>query len=124
MDNYDIEYDIIYCNKYDKNIIDIKILYNENIIFNFKTFYSRFYSLFIQNYNSNYYYCQLSQNCEFEIEDADNFRILNIILTNYMDDECKRTSKTTFSIIINDVFHHFLDELKSIHSVVIKNSKW
>jgi hypothetical protein len=124
MDNYNIEYDIVYCNKYEKNIIDIKFLYNENIIFNFKSFYSRFYSIFVQNYNFNYRYYQLSQNCDFEIEYVNNIRILNIILTNYIDDECKRTTKTTFSVIINNTFHHFLDELKSNHYNVVKNSKW
>lgn len=124
MDNYTIDYDIIYCSKYEKNIIDIKFLYNENIIFNFRTLYSRFYSIFVQNYDSNYYYCQLSENVEFEIDDAPNIRILNIILTNYIDEECKRTAKTSFSFCINNEFNNFLNNLKTKHSIVVKTSKW
>lgn len=124
MDDYTIIYEIIYSNKYDRNIIDIKFLHGDNVFFNFKPLYSIFYSIFVQNYNSDYYYCQLSQNCEFEIENINNYRVLNIILTNFADYESKQTFRTSFSVVINDVFHLFLEKLKSNHGKVIKNSKW
>ena len=125
MNIYTIDYNIEFRERYQKNIIDIKILHGDKIFFNFRTFYARFYSIFVQNYNSDYYYCQLSPNCEFEIEDSTiDQRILNIILTNNIDDESAQMTKTTFSIAINEEFNNFLSKLKLNHSKVVKHSKW
>jgi L-cystine uptake protein TcyP (sodium:dicarboxylate symporter family) len=67
----------------------------------------------------------LSPNCEFEIEDSTiDQRILNIILTNNIDDETAQMTKTTFSIVINEEFNNFLSKLKLNHSKVVKHSKW
>lgn len=46
MDNYTIDYDITYLEKYFQNLINIKFIYNNHIIFNFETLYSKFYELF------------------------------------------------------------------------------
>lgn len=124
MDNYNIQYEIIYREKYFQNLIDIKFIYDDHVIFNFKTMYARFYELFAQNYDSNYYYCQLSQNCELEIENKPHGKIINFILMNQINDEVKHTNKIIFSIKINKIFHLFLEKLKSNHCKVIRNSKW
>jgi|688.fasta_scaffold194358_3 hypothetical protein len=124
MDGYNIDYEILYRGNYSQNTIEIKFLFNENIIFTFKTLYSRFYEIFAQNYNTNFYYCQLSFYCELEIDDVDNSRILNIVLSNKVDDGIKHTNRICFSIKINETFHIFLDNLKYNHCKVVKNSKW
>jgi hypothetical protein len=124
MDNFSIKYKIMYREKYFQNLINIKFIYNNYLIFNFETLYSRFYELFVQNYNSNYYYCQLSKNCELEIEDTPNGKILNFILMNEIDDEIKNVNRMNFSIKMNETFYLFLERLKDNHCKVIKNSKW
>lgn len=124
MDNFSIKYKIMYREKYFQNLINIKFIYNNYLIFNFETSYSRFYELFVQNYNSNYYYCQLSKNCELEIEDVPNGKILNFILMNEIDDEIKNVNRTNFAIKMNETFYLFLERLKDNHCKVIKNSKW
>ena len=123
MDNYTIDYDITYLEKYFQNLINIKFIYNNHVIFNFETSYSKFYELFAQNYNSNYYYCQLSTNCELEIEDIDDEKIINFILMNKMDDINRHKNRINFAIKINETFHLFLEKLKYNHCKVIKNSK-
>ncbi len=124
MENYSIEYEIIYRGKYNQNLINIKFISNRCIIFNFETLYFRFYELFAQNYNSDYYYCQLSRNCELELQDIDGERIINFILLSYTNDEFKVTNKINFYAKINNNFYIFLDRLKNNHCKVIRNSKW
>ena len=124
MENYDIEYEIIYRGKYNQNLINIKFISNGCVIFNFETLYFRFYELFAQNYNSDYYYCQLSRNCELELQDIDGERIINFILLSYTNDEFKFTNKINFYAKINNNFYIFLDRLKNNHCKVIRNSKW
>lgn len=126
MDNYNIEYEVIYREKYCQNLMNIKFIYNDHIIFNFQTIYSKFYEIFVQNYNynSNYYYYQLSENCELEIEDTTNGKIINFILMNNVYDEVRHTYRINFSVRINEIFHSFLEKLKYNHCKVIKNSKW
>jgi hypothetical protein len=124
MDNYNIEYEIMYREKYCQNIINIKFIFNNYIIFNFETMYARFYEVFAQNYNSNYYYCQLSKNCELEIEDTSNGKIINFILMNHIDDGVRHTDRINFAVKMNEIFHLFLEKLKYNHCKVIRNSKW
>jgi len=119
MENYTIDYDIIYKTKYNQNLINIKFISNGYVIFNFETLYSNFYELFAQSYNSNYYYCQLSQYCELECQDTDNERIINFILSSN-----NNINKINFYAKINENFNHFLNRLKNNHCKVIKNSKW
>jgi hypothetical protein len=124
MDNYTIEYDITYFEKYSQNLINIKFIYNNQIFFNFETSYSKFYELFAQNYNSTYYYCQLSQNCELEIEDVPDGKNINFILMNKIDHENRHKNRMNFTIKINETFNTFLEKLKYNHCKVIKKSKW
>ncbi len=124
MDNYNIEYDITYLEKYCQNLINIKFIYNNYVIFNFETLYSKFYELFAQNYNSNYYYCQLSQNCELEIEDISDEKIINFIIMNKIDNGVRHKNRMNFAVKINETFYSFLEKLKYNHCKVIRNSKW
>jgi hypothetical protein len=124
MDNYNIEYDITYREKYFQNMINVKFIFNNQIIFNFETMYARFYELFVQNYDPNYYYCQLSQNCELEIEDTTNGKIINFILMNYVDDIVRHTNRINFAVRMNETFYSFLEKLKCNHCKIIKKSKW
>jgi hypothetical protein len=128
MDNYTIEYEVIYREKYCQNLMNIKFIYNDHIIFNFQTIYSKFYEIFAQNYNYNhnynYYYYQLSENCELEIENVTDGKNINFILINTVNDGIRNTNKMIFSVKINDTFHIFLEKLKYNHSKIIRNSKW
>lgn len=124
MENYIIEYDITYRKKYCQNLINIKFIHSNHIIFNFETMYAKFYEKFVQNYNPNYYYCLLSQNCELEIEDVIDGKKLNFILMNTINDEVIHKNKIIFSIKMNEIFYLFLEKLKYNHCKVIKNSKW
>jgi hypothetical protein len=124
MDNYTIEYEILYRKKYSQNLINMKFIHVNREIFNFETIYARFYELFVQNYNSYYYYCQLSPNCELEIEDISDGKIINFIMINTIDNEIKNTNRIIFSVKINETFHLFLEKLKYNHCKVIRNSKW
>lgn len=124
MENYTIDYEIIYRRNYRQNLINIKFIYNEHLAFNFQTLYYRFYEIFAQNYNHNYYYCQLSQNCELEFQDIDEGRIINFILSSYATDDFEYKNKINFYAKLNDNFYIFLDKLKNNHCKVIKNSKW
>lgn len=127
MEHYTINYEIIYRGKYNRNLINVKFIQNRYIIFNFETLYSRFYEMFVQNYNSDYYYCQLSQNFEIELENIDEDKIINFILstnTNDVNDDFNCKNKINFYAKLNEEFHHFLDTLKINHCKVIKNSKW
>lgn len=124
MDNYRIDYNITYLEKYFQNLININFIYNDHIIFNFETLYSKFYELFAQNYNSNYYYCHLSTNCELEIENTVNGKIINFILMNKIDDGIRHKNRMNFAVKINETFIEFLEKLKYNHCKVIRNSKW
>lgn len=126
MDNYTINYEILYLKKYSQNVINIKIICRNYVVFNFETLYANFYEKFVQNYNSNYYYCELSKYCELEIEDVINCeKIIHFIMTNKInDDEIINTNRSIFSIEMNDTFYSFLETLKQNHSKVVRNSKW
>lgn len=124
MENYTIDYEIIYRCKYNKNLINVKFIQDGYVVFNFETLYSKFYEMFVQNYNSNYYYCQLSSNFEIELEDVDGERIIDFILLNETNDEFKCKNKIVFYAKLNDTFNIFLDTLKENHCKVIRNSKW
>ena len=130
MDNYTINYEILYLKKYSQNVINIKIIYQNYIVFTLETLYANFYEKFVQNYNPNYYYCELSKYCELEIEEVINYginygKIIHFIIINKInDDGIINTNRSIFSVKMNDTFYSFLETLKQNHSKVVRNSKW